>query len=519
MSLSNLWSLGIAEFRTCRRSVGVWVIVAIASTVTLYHWLALTLQYSTGAADSLIGGLISPRYSFPEIASTMLLMYCIGIIFLASNLRSFDMRNQIDEVLDSQPVWDIEALLARLLGITMFLAISATILTMVLFVFGLLVDAFNFPIGTPLEPFSILAFLVWDIIPNLSLWGALAILLAQLLKLRLLALLATLLVLGSVYVMGVVLPFSMSSVLSMHSGASVYPSELAPTFVTWIVFINRFLTIALVGGFIGLGALLQSRNQSTKTFTQLLVCGSIAVLIALGGMTTHLMGHGSRNENTVMIWTHAHKQEQLHSSTDIQMISGSIDIKPGRYIGLDLILTMEHVEEKDGEEWLFSLNPGYRITELAVNGKPFSDYTFEKGLLRVPRVDSDSLHQIRIAANGKPDERFAYLDTSLYWKELNLIGAKRLFQLGQKSYIFHPRFVALMPGISWIPASGSAYGAGNLESRSRDYFLLDVEVSVPQGWLIAGPGSRRCARFKQKFHLPTPYSQSHSSTCSCEFQV
>lgn len=420
----------------------------------------------------------------------MILMFSIGIIFLTSGLRSCDIRNQIDEVLDSQPVWDIETLIARLMGIVVFLAISATIFTSVIFVFGILADAFNFPIGTSIEPFSVLAFLVWDIIPNLALWGALAILLTQIVKLRFLGVLATMFILGIVYVLGVVLPFSVSSVLAMHSGASVYPSELAPTFVTWIVLLNRFLMVALAGGCLALAALMQSRIQSTKTFTQLLFFGGFAVLFAVGGITSHLMGHGSHNKSTVMIWTYAHKDKQLHSSTGIQMISGSIDIRPGRSISFNLELTMEPAKELDSDGWLFSLNPGYRITELAVNGKPSSDYTFEKGLLSIPRVDSASSQKVRIVASGKPDERFAYLDTSLDWKELNSIGAKRLFQLGQKSYVFHPSFVALMPGVSWIPASGSAYGVGNLEARPRDYFLLDIEISVPKGWMVAGPGSR-----------------------------
>lgn len=191
-----------------------------------------------------------------------------------------------------------------------------------------------------------------------------------------------------------------------------------------------------------------------------------------------------------MAWTYAHKHQQLHSSTDIRKISGTITINPGRQIRLDLTLTMESGQESGEDGWLFSLNPGYRIKEVAVNGSLSGDYTFEDGLLYVPRVDSIESPRVRVVANGKPDERFAYLDSSLDWKELNAISAKRLFLLGQKSYIFHPKFVALMPGISWIPASGSAYGAGRLESRPRDFFLLDVEVSVPKGWLIAGPGSR-----------------------------
>ena len=420
----------------------------------------------------------------------MLLMFSIGIIVLASDMRSRDTRNRISEVLDSQPVWDIEAVVGRLVGLVMYLAVSSVVLTLAIFAYGVLAEAFDFPVGTPIEPYSVLAFLVWDIVPNLLLWGTLAVLLIQLVKLRILALLITLALLGSYYFLTVVIPNSDSFVLSMHSSANVYPSELAPTFVTWIVLVNRLLMVVLAVGCLAIAALLQSRNQSSRTFTQLLVCGGFAILFALAGVSSYLIGYESLQESRVMNWTFSHKQEQMHSSTDIQMISGSIDLKPGRSVSLDLALTMESVQEEDEANWLFSLNPGYRITDLSVNGSPTDDYTFEDGLLSIPRDDSKELPTIRIAASGKPDERFSYLDSSLDWNELNAISAKRLYLLGQKSYIFHQNFVALMPTIRWFPASGSAYGVGNLESRPRDFFFLDVEVTVPKGWLIAGPGSR-----------------------------
>lgn len=490
MNLLHLWSLGIAEFRTCRRSVGAWVIVAIACAVTLVHWQSLAIHYTYSALISPVHGLIGPRFTFPEIGSTMLLMFSIGIIFLASDIRSRDTRNRISEVLDSQPVGDIEAVIGRLVGLVMYLAISAVFLTLAIFAYGVLAEEFNFSMGTPIEPYSVLAFLVWDIVPNLVLWGSLAVLLAQVIKVRILALLMALVLLGSAYFLTVVIPNSDSFVLSMHSNANVYPSELAPTFVTLIDLVNRFLMVALSGGFLALSALLQARNQSSKTFTQLLFFGGFATLFALSGATSYLIGHGRVSQSIVETWTYAHKQEQLHSNTDIHLISGSINLRPGRSISLDLALTMESVQEKDGTNWLFSLNPGYRITDLSVNGSPSDDYTFEDGLLSIPRDESKELPKIRIAASGKPDERFAYLDSSLDWNDLNAISAKRLYLLGQKSYIFHQNFVALMPTISWIPASGSAYGVGNLESRPRDFFFLDVEVTVPKGWLIAGPGSR-----------------------------
>lgn len=419
----------------------------------------------------------------------MLFMFSIGIVFLAFDMQFRDRRERISEVLDCQPVWDFEVVVGRLLGVVLLLTISAIVLTVAMCLYGALAEIFDFELGTPIESYSVIAFLVWDIVPNLVFWGSITMLLAAVLKSRFLVLLAAFVSLCSVFLLNAVLPFSFSSLFSMHASMSAYPSELTPTFVTWAVLIIRGLMLVVACGCLAFAALLQSRNQSTKEFKQLLFCGALAILFALAGAIAHLVVN-LYSESSIKNWTNVHKNHQSHSSTDIQMISGTIDINPGQTLKLDLTLAMNSTEDTQVDDWLFSLNPGYRITKLDVNGAPSGAYKFEDGLLHVPREGSVAPHEIRIVANGKPNKRFAYLDSALDWKALNGIGAKRIFSYGQESFIFHRNFVALMSGISWIPASGSAYGRDELESRHRDFFFLDLEVSVPLGWLVAAPGSR-----------------------------
>ena len=57
--------------------------------------------------------------------------------------------------------------------------------------------------------------------------------------------------------------------------------------------------------------------------------------------------------------------------------------------------------------------------------------------------------------------------------------------------MFHPQFVALLSGVSWFPTSGSVYGRHVLETHKRDFFKLDLEVRVPDEWIVAGPGTRK----------------------------
>ena len=48
-----------------------------------------------------------------------------------------------------------------------------------------------------------------------------------------------------------------------------------------------------------------------------------------------------------------------------------------------------------------------------------------------------------------------------------------------------------MPGIYWLPTTGSAVGTGAAAADGHDFYDLELEVTVPHGWLVAGPGARR----------------------------
>ncbi|MCY4142504.1 MAG: hypothetical protein OXG08_02290 [Gammaproteobacteria bacterium] len=489
--LSRIWILGLAEMRSCRRLTRTWVFTAIACIATLGQWIYLTEHHGFFALTSPVYGLIGPRYTIAQMGGTMLLWFSIGMLFLTFDMRTRDARDRIVEVLDSRPVSDFGMISGRILGIVLFLAIPAVITVLFMYVYGELAEAFDFGWGTAIEPISVLSFVVWDIFPNLILWGSVCVLLTQFLRFRVLVVLAVGLLMFGVYVLSIVFPVSVSSVLSTHTGASVFPSELAPTFVTSSIFANRALMLIFAVGCLSFAATLQPRVQDTKTFTMLVGRGVAAALVVV--VATHGLIYMEFNSNEIKetTWALAHNEHRLHSATNIHSINGSVEIRPGRTILLDLTLTMDSQNDSSAEHWLFSLNPGYRIEEISLDGTPTEGYEFDYGLLKIP-VDFASLpEKVGIAARGKPDERFAYLDSSLNWESLGAIGGKRIFLLGQKSYIFHPRFVALMPGISWFPASGSAYGASTWESRPRDFFQIDFEVSVPRGWLVATPGSRQ----------------------------
>ena len=488
MNASNLWTVVSAEMRSCRRLIRTWVFVALALVTVSGMWLWYSLGHTFVSYVSPFAGLVGPHYIVSSLGSTIVLFFTVGIIFLAFDVRSRDIRDRIQEAVDTCPISNFELLLGRLLGVVLLLAIPAAVMIVVLWTLGFIAEAVNFRFGATSEPMSVLAFLVWDILPNLFLWGTLTIFVAVVVRFRLLVVVIVGGMLYAYYSLSNKIPFFMASALSTYTGTDAYPSALAPQFFNLDIFLNRACILLLAGGLLGVVAAMIPRQSPKGRNVRLLAVGSLAVAISIGGVLGLVqvkLGELRQVEN----WAAHHAQYQSDAQTDIESISGRVEIFPGRKVELDLLLEISR-SSLTGDEWLVALNPGYRIKTLEVNGSPTSGFEFRNGLIKIPTQEGDSNSKLRLVASGVPDPMFAYLDSSLKWTEMDYVQARGAFRFGTKSYIFHPQFVALMPGVSWFPTSGSAFGASNWNVRPPDFFDLDIEVSVPTNWILAGPGKR-----------------------------
>ena len=111
--------------------------------------------------------------------------------------------------------------------------------------------------------------------------------------------------------------------------------------------------------------------------------------------------------------------------------------------------------------------------------------TFEHrdGLLRtdLPANAHDEA-TVTVRAVGIPDPEFAYVDSAIDYR--TIAGANPLKNLGTEASIFERGYVAMMPGVHWLP------GAATSEPSTRDFAAVDLVVQVPDDWLVAGPGRR-----------------------------
>ena len=484
---------------------------AVAVICGSFVWLVQSFTHMFGSYVSASAGTLGPHFAISQIGRMTLLTFTFGIVFLAFDIRQRDVRDRIGATIDVRPMTNLELITGRLFGIVFLFAVPAMTLIVLMCGFGLIAEVFNFGFGSVIEPVSVVAFLFWDLLPNLLFWGSLTMLVAVIVRFRMLVVLIMLVLVFGYYYLSSQIPFFLASALATYTGLDSLPSAIAPQFFNTDIVFNRLYVILLTIGMLGLTSVLYPRQAKLQERQFFAITGSSAIVIAIFGIYA-LVNSKLLELEQVEEWALLHKQFQTHSDTNIESISGEVEIFPGRSIRLDLVLSVSSVTSDPVDIWLFSLNHRYKIDTLELNGEETKDYDFEDGLLSVPNHNMGTTGaEIRIVAKGVPDPMFAYLDSSLSWKDMNYVQALAARQFGTKSYIFHPGFVVLVPGVSWFPSSGSAYGQSNLESRPQDFYHVDLHVTVPKNWIVAGPGSRTLTdekkRTQYRFKPKNPVSE------------
>ena len=160
---------------------------------------------------------------------------------------------------------------------------------------------------------------------------------------------------------------------------------------------------------------------------------------------------------------------------------------------MNLTLTLVPPQQNATDQVTFTLNPDYKIKKVVLDSKEIEDHAFRDGLLKIPAYHfGDETTTLQIECVGKPDPKFAYLDAKIDLSGANVMDfsvAMARF-LGNQSYVFKSDYVALLPGVSWYPTAGVAIGHDDPQTYPKDHFLVDLSVTVPKKWTVAGPGKR-----------------------------
>ncbi len=487
MQFAMISAVARAEMRSTRRLFRYWLFVGLSMLTATAMFGQYTYMHGMFSNGSATIGALGPRYLITIIGINMIFTFLVGLIFLAFDIRARDERDRMTEVLDSRPVSNLEFVTGKVLGLVLMVMMPLIAVSALLQAFGAVAVNLDLPLGETMEPVSLIGFL-FSALTSIFLWCSVIVLVAIVIRHRLLV------VVLMVGLLGLQIWIMLNLPLYQVDWFSVLPTmDNASDIIPRLVAEDTGLRIAahwiMAGGLLCLAiALHPRRDGNANTATLGTGIGLLGLAVAA------LAGHAWQGDSFVeqqTVWRSAHAAKQDQPRPDMQSLTGTLAILPGDNVSMDLELRIQAQEDQALREFLFTLNPGISVAQVTVAGRDVQ-WHHENGLLNiVPETElaPGMAATVGLRASGPPDEWFGYLDSAFNLLDGG-ITTSQLAMLGFKTAVFAPTYVAMTPGGHWLPSSGTDTPQGDPRTHPHDYYTIDLEVEIPLGWLVAGPGRR-----------------------------
>jgi len=492
MNWPVIWAVARAEMRLTRRLVRYWVFLVIGYLIGLAGYFYYASLHAFFSSYSATVGSIGPRYLIGAVGLYYLMVFMIGLVFLGFDLRSRDRRERIVEVLDSRPITNFELVFGRFLGVLLPAWVPVALLAVLMEGLGLVLPLLGSPVGERIEPVSLFVYVFFMAIPAFSFSLAVVFLVTLVVRHRLAAAVLALAVLGGMFFATLRLPLTVGPFFDVSGAYMVnFPSDIVPGIADGVGWLQRFAVLLAAFALLGLASVIHPRLDGGSRPRGAVGAG-LGLVVAVAMMA---VGSSWRAAPLAQLesWKEVHAARVDEPVPDIVSLSGNVRVEPGRELGLDLELRFRAPDDAAIESALFTLNPGLEVIEAEVANGGTVEVRHADGLLELGLPATLAAGQettVRLRCAGRPDTWFAYLDNVKTPEALTALQGQ-LFLLGFERGIFDRRYVALMPGIRWLPAAGPEVGRGDTRTRARDFFEVDLSVELPEGWLAAGPGRRR----------------------------
>lgn len=497
------------ERRHTQRLLRYWVFLAIAFLIAIGMYIYYAVVHALlSSVSASVGMVIAPRYLVAGIGFYYLIGFILGIVFLGFDVRARDIREGIVEVVDSRPLTNVELMSGRFIALFLSGWLPLIVLALVLQGLGWLLPRIGLPIGTTIEPYSLVTFVVLTAVPAIALAIALVFAVTLLVRHRLVAaLICVAILLGACAAVFTVSMPQAQWIDIIGSTQAPFASDIVPALTGPGGWTQRLGMLALAIALLALAVAVHprlddgARTRPATAAAALLVAGLVGIGFSAYGFTSRA--------KQMERWRTAHEARAAEVVADIQSIAGAVHIAPGKQLEANLTLELSAPADRGLERVLFTLNPGFSVVEVKADGRDL-EFGHANGLLDValerPLAAGERL-SLSLRYSGRPDVRFGYLDSAIQVETLSVYD-RQIALLGEERGIFDSRYVALTPGIRWLPAAGVDVGRGDARKRAVDYFKLALDVEVPASWLAAGPGKRALvgtteqrARFR---FAPTP---------------
>jgi ABC-type transport system involved in multi-copper enzyme maturation permease subunit len=492
MNWPVIWAVARAEMRLTRRLVRYWVFLVIGYLIGLAGYFYYGALHAFFSSYSATVGAVGPRYLIGAVGLYYLMVFMIGLVFLGFDLRSRDRRERIVEVLDSRPITNFELVFGRFLGVLLPAWVPVVLLALLMEGLGILLPLLGSPVGERIEPVSLVAFIFLMALPAFSFSLAMVFLVTLVVRHRLVAAVLALAVLGGMFFASLRLPLTYGPFFDVTGAYMVnFPSDIVPGIADRVGWLQRIAVMVAAFALLGLASVIHPRLDGGSRPRGAATAG--VVLLAAVAMMAIASSWRAGDLAQIETWKDAHAARTGEPVPDILSLSGTVHIDPGRELSYDVEMVFRAPEDAALETALFTLNPGLEVVEAEARGVGAVEVHHENGLLELglpaPLAAGQEM-TVSLRSVGRPNNWFAYLDNVKTPEALTALEGQ-LFLLGFERGIFDRRYVALMPGIRWLPAAGADVGRGDTRKRARDFFEIDLSVELPAGWLAAGPGRRQ----------------------------
>lgn len=480
-----------SELISMRRLIRTRVLVVLNALLIVPVFVLMTMTHGAESAYLPSAGVLSPQYSLPFFGAWALLISFIGTIFLSFDVLHRDRLSRIEEVIHSKHLNNVVLVLGRAFACTIVMWVPLLAIFAICAAVGIVLELNERVMYGMFEPLSFVGWLFITAPVALFTWSTVLSLVASMCRIRILIFVVSLLLLFVEFLIGSFTPLTFSSFLTFGINAAYFPSTFTPSLMTSEELLHRITLLLIAGGAVLIAGMLHPRRDHLN---KLAVSTLALILIALGvGNSLLLIWDAMSNQAQIRHWAQIHGEIQTTNEIDIDHIEGKISIFPGKRLDLRIDIHIRPTDTYAGGELLFNFNPGLNIQTLSLGGDPNATYRFEDGLVSVqPSVELPNGERLVISLNasGIPNPSFSYLDSSLdVSKAVGMDGS--LASFGIHSSLFQKEYIALMSDVRWLPQAGPYRSSRAEPDLQLDFFTLDLEVELPENWLVAGPGKRK----------------------------
>jgi len=487
LNIHNILAFAKAERRISFRLTRYWAFLAVAYLTAIGMLVVKTVWHSFGSSVSASVGLTAPRFNFIDSGLFYLIVFIIGLLYLAFDIRERDKKAQLTNVLDARPYKNIELILGRFTGLMAVVWLPLVLLIFILEGINGLLLAFGSPFGGTIEPVSIYAFPFFTAFPAMAFSCALVIFISLLIRHQYISLYISSAILGALVYLAsfnTLVPLQIAQPMDLTGSAQSLLSTDWYSMLPLSAIPQRLAFIFAAFSLLVFASYIHPRRESKQG--KFIYSGATLAVLSLS-LFASVFAKQIMHEQQFAAWQQAHAPVENSRHVDIESMTGTIEVQPGQTLRSQLTISFTVPEQT--QQALLTLNPGLTVTELKDQQGADITYQFEQGLLQFDLANLGREQTILIKYKGRPDTDFAYLDS--YLSHTDLLGKQHnVALLGSENSIYHPNYVALMPGVHWLPKAGTA-----IKSRQQpapdDHFAFSADITVPNGWIVAAPGKRQ----------------------------